>query len=222
MYNYIYTQEDFSILNSYKNISISLGKYLGDNVEIVIYSFENENCPIVFMVNEYMHNKNIGDAISDKDRSILNEMIDKHNNSFFKNNFIETVTGEYHKKNYTIIENSNAVPIAMMVIDWKFDVSLINTLKVFIPDNVNSDVKENKNSKSEDIIIEVLQKVIDSVDKDEVGPSVYNKTIIKKLYSQGIFEFKESVQLVANYLNISHHTVYLHLRSIKRSNKIRK
>ncbi|PTY40601.1 helix-turn-helix transcriptional regulator [Brachyspira hampsonii] len=222
MYNYIYTQEDFSILNSYKNISISLGKYLGDNVEIVIYSFENENCPIVFMVNEYMHNKNIGDAISDKDRSILNEMIDKHNNSFFKNNFIETVTGEYHKKNYTIIENSNAVPIAMMVIDWKFDVSLINTLKVFIPDNVNSDVKENKSSKSEDIIIEVLQKVIESVDKDEVGPSVYNKTIIKKLYSQGIFEFKESVQLVANYLNISHHTVYLHLRSIKRSNKIRK
>ena len=38
MYNHIYTPEDFSILNSYKNISISLGKYLGDNVEIVIYS----------------------------------------------------------------------------------------------------------------------------------------------------------------------------------------
>ncbi|ASJ22637.1 hypothetical protein BHAMNSH16_13685 [Brachyspira hampsonii] len=222
MYNYIYTQEDFSILNSYKNISISLGKYLGDNVEIVIYSFENEDYPIVFMVNEYMHNKSIGDAISDKDRSILNEMLDKTNDNFFKNNFIETVTGECHKKNYTIIKNSNAVPIAMMVIDWKFDVSLVNTLKVFIPDNIDLDLKENKNSKSEDIIIESLKKVITTVDKDEVGPSVYNKTIIKKLYAQGVFEFKESVQVVANYLNISHHTVYLHLRSIKRSKKIRK
>lgn len=97
MYNHIYTQEDFSILNSYKNISISLGKYLGDNVEIVIYSFENEDCPIVFVVNEYLHNKNIGDAISDKDRSILNEMLDKNNHKFFKNNFIETVTGSVIK-----------------------------------------------------------------------------------------------------------------------------
>ncbi|ELV04787.1 helix-turn-helix domain-containing protein, partial [Brachyspira hampsonii] len=123
---------------------------------------------------------------------------------------------------YTIIKNSNAVPIAMMVIDWKFDVSLVNTLKVFIPDNIDLDLKENKNSKSEDIIIESLKKVITTVDKDEVGPSVYNKTIIKKLYAQGVFEFKESVQVVANYLNISHHTVYLHLRSIKRSKKIRK
>ncbi|KLI37762.1 helix-turn-helix transcriptional regulator [Brachyspira hyodysenteriae] len=219
MYNYIYTQEDFSILNSYKNISISLGKYLGDNVEIVIYSFENDDCPIVFIVNEYLHNKNIGDAISDKDRSILNEMLDKNNNKFFKNNFIETVTGECHKINYIVIENSNGIPIAMMVISWKFDISLVNTLKVFIPDNINSDVKDTKKSKSEDIIVDSLKKVIGTVDKDEVGPSVYNKTIIKKLYAQGIFEFKESVQLVANYLNISHHTVYLHLRSIKRSKK---
>lgn len=221
MCNYIYTPEDFSILNSYKNISVSLGKYLGENVEIVIYSFENENCPIVFVVNEYLHNKNIGDSISDKDRSILNEILDQDNKKFFKNNFIETVTGECHKINYTIIENSNGIPIAMMVISWKFDISLVNTLKVFIPENINdnTDIKENKKSKSEDIIIEALKKVIGTVDKDEVGPSVYNKTIIKKLFSQGIFEFKESVQLVSNYLNISHHTVYLHLRSIKKTKK---
>lgn len=109
----------------------------------------------------------------------------------------------------------------MMVISWKFDISLVNTLKVFIPENINdnTDIKENKKSKSEDIIIEALKKVIGTVDKDEVGPSVYNKTIIKKLFSQGIFEFKESVQLVSNYLNISHHTVYLHLRSIKKTKK---
>ena len=217
MHNYKYTKEDFNILNSYKNLSESLGKYLGENVEIVIYSFENEESSIFFIVNEYLQNRKIGDIISDKDKNILNELL--NNGLSYKNNFIESVIGECQKINYTIIRNADEIPIAMIVISWYFDISLINTLKIFIPESMNNDIKDNKNSKSEDIILDTIKKVISSVDKDEVGPSVYNKTIIKKLFSQGIFEFKEAVQLVSNYLNISHHTVYLHLRSIKKTKK---
>ena len=217
MHNYKYTKEDFNILNSYKNLSESLGKYLGENVEIVIYSFENEESSIFFIVNEYLQNRKIGDIISDKDKNILNELL--NNGSSYKNNFIESVIGECQKINYSIIRNADEIPIAMIVISWYFDISLINTLKIFIPESMNNDIKDNKNSKSEDIILDTIKKVISSVDKDEVGPSVYNKTIIKKLFSQGIFEFKEAVQLVSNYLNISHHTVYLHLRSIKKTKK---
>ncbi len=217
MHNYKYTKEDFNILNSYKNLSESLGKYLGENVEIVIYSFENEESSIFFIVNEYLQNRKIGDIISDKDKNILNELL--NNGLSYKNNFIESVIGECQKINYSIIRNADEIPIAMIVISWYFDISLINTLKIFIPESMNNDIKDNKNSKSEDIILDTIKKVISSVDKDEVGPSVYNKTIIKKLFSQGIFEFKEAVQLVSNYLNISHHTVYLHLRSIKKTKK---
>ena len=106
----------------------------------------------------------------------------------------------------------------MLIISWNFDISLINTLKIFIPDSLNNN-KDKKKNKSEDIILDSIKKVIIGIDRDEVGPSVYNKTIIKKLFNQGIFEFKESVQIVANYLNISHHTVYLHIRSIKKYKK---
>lgn len=112
------------------------------------------------------------------------------------------------------------MPIGMLVINWCFDISLVNTLRVFIPENINdNNSNEKQNSKSEEIILDAIKKVITGIDKEEVGASVYNKTIIRKLFNQGIFEFKESVQLVSNYLNISHHTVYLHLRSIKNIKK---
>ena len=215
--NYEYTKEDIAILNSYKILSESLATYLGENVEIILYSFENEQCSIIHIVNEYLSSKNIGSPISDIDKTIMLEIL--ANNENHKNNFIQSVTGECSKLNYTIIKNSYGIPIGMMCINWHFDISVINIFNAFVPDNISTS-KEKTNSKSEEIILDAIKKVIIGVDREEVGASVYNKTIIKKLFNQGIFEFKEAVQIVSNYLHISHHTVYLHLRSIKKSKKI--
>ncbi|WP_084548644.1 helix-turn-helix transcriptional regulator [Brachyspira alvinipulli] len=214
--NYEYTKEDLAILNSYKILSQSLATYLGENVEIILYSFENEQCNIIHIVNEHLSNKKLGSPISDMDKTIMLEILS--NNENHKNNFVQSVTGECNKSNYTILKNNYGVPIGMMCINWHFDISVINILSAFIPDNISVS-KEKSNNRSEEIILDAIKKVIIGVDRDEVGASVYNKTIIKKLFSQGIFEFKEAVQIVSNYLHISHHTVYLHLRSIKKSKK---
>ena len=41
-----------------------------------------------------------------------------------------------------------------------------------------------------------------------------NKEIIRKLYDKGIFQIKDSVPKIADELNISKNTVYLHLRNL--------
>ena len=214
--NYEYTKEDLAILNSYKILSQSLASYLGANVEIILYSFENEQCSIIHIVNEHLSNKRVSSQISDIDKTVMLEILSSDENH--KNNFIQSVTGECNKLNYTIVKNSYGVPIGMMCINWHFDISVINIFNAFIPENISTS-KEKSNNRSEEIILEAIKKVIIGVDREEVGASVYNKTIIKKLFSQGIFEFKEAVQIVSNYLHISHHTVYLHLRSIKNQKK---
>ena len=185
--NYEYTKEDLAILNSYKILSQSLATYLGENVEIILYSFENEQCNIIHIVNEHLSNKKLGSPISDMDKTIMLEILS--NNENHKNNFVQSVTGECNKVNYTILKNNYGVPIGMMCINWHFDISVINILSAFIPDNISVS-KEKSNNRSEEIILDAIKKVIIGVDRDEVGPSVYNKTIIKKLFSQGIFEFK--------------------------------
>ena len=215
--NYKYTKEDLAILNSYKILSQSLASYLGANVEIILYSFENEQCSIIHIVNEHLSNKRVGSQISNIDKTVMLEILSSNEN--YKNNFIQSVTGECNKLNYTIVKNSYGVPIGMMCINWHFDISVINIFNAFIPENISTS-KEKSNNRSEEIILEAIKKVVIGVDREEVGVSVYNKTIIKKLFSQGIFEFKEAVQIVSNYLHISHHTVYLHLRSIKNQKKV--
>ena len=42
-----------------------------------------------------------------------------------------------------------------------------------------------------------------------------NRQIVVSLYEKGIFDIKDAINLVAERLNISRHTVYLYIRQIK-------
>jgi uncharacterized protein HI_0575 len=42
-----------------------------------------------------------------------------------------------------------------------------------------------------------------------------NRQIVMSLYEKGIFDIKDAINLVAERLDISRHTVYLYIRQIK-------
>ena len=48
-------------------------------------------------------------------------------------------------------------------------------------------------------------------------PSLKKREVIAQLEEQGIFQFKESVPLVADILGLSRNTVYLHLRNLRKN-----
>lgn len=220
MENYKYTKEDHAILESYKNFVNSISNYLGENSEVVLHSFEDISHSVISIANEHITNRKIGSPITDIGIKMMAEIAHDESKESFKSYFTESVIGKCTKSNSTVIKNSKGKVIGMLCINWYFDSSLLLTLKAFIPNENNAPkISERFGTKAEEIIQEAIENAITGVDKEEIGASAYNKTIIRKLHAQGIFEFKEAVQTVANHLNISHHTVYLHLRSIKKRNK---
>lgn len=220
MENYKYTKEDHSILESYKNMVNSMADYLGESCEVILHSFEDLSHSVIAIANGNITNRKIGSPITDIGIKMIAEIANNEAKETFKSYFTESVTGKCSKSTASSIKNAKGIVIGMFCINWYFDSSLFKTLKSFIPNEGNSpSIADKFGSKAEEIIEEAIKNAITGVDKEEIGASAYNKTIIRKLYAQGIFEFKEAVQAVANHLNISHHTVYLHLRSIKRRNK---
>ena len=61
-------------------------------------------------------------------------------------------------------------------------------------------------------LVETTKKKI--MEDNSIVSSNKNKAIILQLHGKGVFNFKDSVQFVANALNISKNTVYLHLRKL--------
>ena len=80
---------------------------------------------------------------------------------------------------------------------------------VFI--NENNEIFANSTS---ELVLSALDNIVAEVNNDSFVSSINkNKEIIKRLYDKGIFNIKDSPNLVADYLKISKNTVYLHLRN---------
>ena len=60
------------------------------------------------------------------------------------------------------------------------------------------------------------EKTIEEVNADRtVSNNNKNRQIVISLYEKGIFDIKDAINLVADRLAISRHTVYLYIRQIK-------
>jgi len=65
-------------------------------------------------------------------------------------------------------------------------------------------------------VVQTVEKTIEEVTSDRmVANNNKNRQIVVSLYEKGIFDIKDAINLVAERLNISRHTVYLYIRQIK-------
>ena len=68
----------------------------------------------------------------------------------------------------------------------------------------------------EDLVAQTIEKTIEEVNADRsVANNTKNRQIVLSLYEKGIFDIKDAINLVAERLDISRHTVYLYIRQIK-------
>ena len=71
-------------------------------------------------------------------------------------------------------------------------------------------------SSVEDLVNQTIEKTIEEVNTDRmVANNTKNRQIVLSLYEKGIFDIKDAINLVAERLEISRHTVYLYIRQIK-------
>ena len=68
----------------------------------------------------------------------------------------------------------------------------------------------------DDLLESALNEIRENIMNDpSISSANKNKEIIIALEQRGIFNIKDSVVKIANLLNISKNTVYLHLRNLK-------
>ena len=71
-------------------------------------------------------------------------------------------------------------------------------------------------SSVEELVVQTVEKTIEEVNADRsVSNNNKNRQIVISLYEKGIFDIKDAINLVADRLVISRHTVYLYIRQIK-------
>ncbi len=216
----ILTDGDKLILSAMKTVVQGLGAYLGSGCEIVLHSLEHLDSSAIEVVNGFHSGRTIGAPIT----NLALEMLEKIERSGEKRPLTY-----FNKNKDNITLKSATIPIigerqriiGLLCINFYTDISLETLLTSLIPPNTLSAesprMVENFTQDLDEVIAESVSEIQEDVMKNpEISLTNKNKEIVIRLEEKGIFNIKDAVIKVADQLEISKNTVYMHLRNIRK------
>ena len=221
------TETDFLILESYKQVINGLGEYLGSGYEIVLHNLGSYDHSVIAIQNGHYTERKVGAPITNIALDML-ESIKKKSSSDSITYFTTNRNGKPMKSTTIAIRGEQNKVIGLLCINFYLDLPFSTFLHDFTShckaDSFATDkttattkiVAEEFSENSADLIYHLINTTRQQIYSDNTISSVNkNKAIIQTLYDKGVFDFKDAALLVAEKLNISKNTVYLHLRNIK-------
>lgn len=214
------TEFDKLILEEYCDLAEGLGEYLGSCYELVVHSFASFDHSVIKIVHSHSGRKE-GSPITDFGLKMLYDI--KKNPDFrYITYYNKNNAGKPLKSCTNAIKGKHGKVIGMLCINLYMDSPLYSFINSINPESAQKEnvINETLAENVDELISEKLTASRDRVFADRSIQAVNrNREIIFSLYSDGIFNMKDSVVKVAALLGISKNTVYMHIRNFKNLNK---
>ena len=213
------TPTDRQILNSYALMLDGLGAYLGEGYELVLHSLESLDHSVIKIINGHYTGRKEGSPITDLALKMLGEL---------EKDPGRTVSPYYNKNKSGSGLRSCTIPITgehgriigLLCMNFHMEIPLSNILQTLAPPQSTVTAAaapaETFSDSIDDLILSSLSETREAVYSDpNISSANKNKEIVLQLYQRGIFNLKDAVIKVAEQLNISKNTVYMHIRNFK-------
>lgn len=218
------TPAEQMILNSYIPVIEGLNSYLGDGYEIILHNLESLEHSVIKIVNGHYSGRKVGSPITDFALDMLAKIQDSKDHSAITY-FNQRPDGVILKSTTIPIPGEKNRIIGMICINFYTNTPLSTVIRRLLPSEGGASAAllqktETFTENVDDLIETALADVKDNILNDASVPTQNkNKEIVTALYQKGIFNLKDSVIKVADRLNISKNTVYMHIRNLKNENR---
>ena len=209
-----FADEDRAILNSYRAVVEGVSALIGNHCEIVLHSLEDLEHSAICIANGHNTNRQKGSPLTDLALKSLHNM---KTDSVSKPYFTRIKNCGLMKSVTIAIRNKNQRIIGLLCININLDVPLSQFIQALMPSNPMGETSSvNFASSVEELVSQTVEHTIEEVNADRlVANNNKNRQIVVSLFEKGIFDIKDAINLVADRLDISRHTVYLYIRQIK-------
>lgn len=209
-----FTEEDRTILASYKAVVEGVSALIGRHCEIVLHSLEDLKHSAICIANGHNTNRREGSPITDRALQSLHNM---KTDSVSKPYFTHSKSNGLMKSVTIAIRNKTQRIIGLLCININLDVPISEFVQSLVPSQERDETSQvNFASSVEELVTQTIEQTIEEVTVDRfVANNNKNRQIVVSLFEKGIFDIKDAINLVADRLNISRHTVYLYIRQIK-------
>ncbi|MDO4626255.1 MAG: transcriptional regulator [Pasteurellaceae bacterium] len=215
-----FTEEDKTILHSYRAVVDGVSALIGAHCEIVLHSLEDLEHSAICIANGHNTHRQEGSPITDLALKSLHNM---KTDSVSKPYFTRAKSNSLMKSVTIAIRNKSQRIIGLLCININLDVPVSQFLQTLVPTQHQDETSAvNFASSVEELVAQTVEKTIEEVTSDRlVANNNKNRQIVMSLFEKGIFDIKDAINLVAERLNISRHTVYLYIRQIKQDDHIK-
>lgn len=206
------SDEDHAILASYFPVADGIAALLGEHCEIVLHSLEFLEHSAIYIVNGHNTGRTIGSPITDRALWSLHHM---QTDSVSLPYFTKAKGGKTMKSVTIAIRNAKQHVIGLICINLNLDVPVSQFIATLMPPTLD-EKSVNFAGSVEELVAQTIENTIDEVTRNpQVSNNNKNRHIVVNLFEKGIFDIKDAINLVAERLNISRHTVYLYIRQVK-------
>ncbi|MEG0338532.1 MAG: PAS domain-containing protein, partial [Oscillospiraceae bacterium] len=210
------TQGDRQLLQSYSNLIDGLADYLGSGYEIVLHSLEDLEHSVIKIVNGEHTGRVLGAPITDLALSML-ARITKENNGDYCSYNTRNKKGEPLKASTILIRGDKGKPLALLCMNFYLNTPISDLIFPLVDSVFSSSHMQSENfaANTPELVKDAVTRATDICMNDHtILPSNKNREIVRILRDQGIFRMKDGVVRVAEYMNISRNTIYMHLRNV--------
>lgn len=207
-----FTDSDRLTLESFKTATKGIANLFGPACEVLVHSLENYESTVISIENGHNSGRTVGAPMTD----LALELINKTDT---KRKFLEPYQAKFPNGNrcrsVTMpIKNGDKL-IGLLCINLNLDLSFSDFITAFTfkKNEEDEEYTENFSRSIDDMMNSLMQKNINNIMLDTSIPNQEkNKVIILTLNKLGFFNFKGSIEALAEKLQISIHTVYSNLR----------
>lgn len=206
-------------LKKYVPIADLIAKNFGKNCEVVIHDLSNPQNSIVYIINNHVSGKKVGDTFNILIKQVL--LSKKFSKDITANYKTYAKDGRVLKSSTAFLRNVKGEVIGALCINY--DLEKMQDMKEFLDEfmevrdeNIEQEVEPIGNVM--EIADDLIHKIISGVNvqslkrKDKID-------LITFMEQKGIFLIKGGVDKVAQKLNISNVTVYSYLDEIRKNKK---
>ena len=204
-------------LDFLKRVADGIAQMFGNQCEVVIHDMNNKQSSIVYIKNEHVTGRNVGDKLDFLGTQEFNDL--------FKG--IDLVNVQGVSKNGHLIKSST---FHLEGDDYHFALGInYNYTNMLMAYNVLGELIYTDNHVGTIEKDETLEKKLERLFNEAVDyigkPTVFMKKherveMIKFLQEKGAFSIHKSIPYIAEKMNISRYTIYNYLREIKRNEAI--
>ncbi|WCP66810.1 PAS domain-containing protein [Vibrio tubiashii] len=209
------SDSDKAIIRSTYNIVDGIAVMYGEHTEVALHSLDIDNPSIVKIANGHVTGRSVGAPIT----NLAIEKL-KDGKQVTKPYFTRSICGKMIRSVTTIISNDKGTPIAMLCINTDMDAPMHAVISAMLPAGVSFDAitesPEVFSPSANDMLATSIAKFTSQVDSMGLTKAKRTKEIVRKMYSEGLFNVKDAVSIAAQEIGISPDTVYRYLRQFKK------